>query len=170
MMVISPCTIPRSLMTTLIPMQQDAFKHFMDTAIIGYAEDNVSSGRWPADGAVERSRADYEESLPQGLSTPDNYLFEIRDDQKNIAVGFIWFGLVENNGIKSAFVYDVEVIPEYRRQGYARSAFQALESVVRNLGVKSISLHVFGHNTQAQALYSSLGFQITGINMQKTFE
>ena len=71
------------------------------------------------------------------------------------------------NGLKSAFVYDVEVKSELRRQGYARAAFTALEPIVKALGLSSIGLHVFGHNPGAQALYRSLGYGITGVNMLK---
>lgn len=154
-------------MTTLVPMRQDAFAAYLDSAVAGYAEDNVASGRWPAEGALARSRADFEESLPQGLATPDNFLFEVKDELEGSTVGFLWFAVVEKNGIRSAFVYDVEVRPEFRRQGHARAAFKALEPLVQDLGLSSIGLHVFGHNPGAQALYSSLGYGITGINMLK---
>ena len=36
-----------------------------------------------------------------------------------------------------------------------------------SLGLGSIALHVFGHNPGAQALYQSLGYGVTGFNMQK---
>lgn len=154
-------------MTTLVPMRQEVFTAYRDAAIAGYAKDNVASGRWPAEGALARSRADFEESLPQGLATPDNFLFEIKGEPDGPTVGFIWFAVVEKNGIRSAFVYDVEVRPEFRRQGHARAAFKAIEPLVRGLGLCSIGLHVFGHNPGAQALYSSLGYGVTGTNMLK---
>ena len=154
-------------MTTLVPMQEAAFAVYLNAAVIGYAQDNVASGRWPAEGALARSRADFEASLPQGLATPDNFLFEIKRELTGPTVGFIWFAVVEKNGLRSAFVYDVEVQPEFRRQGHARAAFKALEPLVRDLGLPSIGLHVFGHNPGAQALYSSLGYAVTGTNMLK---
>jgi len=154
-------------MTTLVPMRPEAFTAYLNAAVAGYAEDNVASGRWPAEGALARSRADFEASLPQGLATPDNFLFEIKSELEGPTVGYIWFAVVEKNGIRSAFVYDVEVRSEFRRQGHARAAFKAIEPLVRDLGLSTIGLHVFGHNPGAQALYSSLGYGITGINMLK---
>jgi len=154
-------------MTALVPMRQEAFAAYQESAIVGYAEDNVAAGRWPADDAVARSRADFANSLPQGLATPDNHLFEIKDDPDGPTVGVIWFAVIEKNGIRSAFVYDVEVAPEFRRRGHARAAFEALEPIVRSLGLSSIGLHVFGHNPGAQALYQSLGYGVTGVNMLK---
>ena len=35
------------------------------------------------------------------------------------------------------------------------------------LGVQRIGLHVFGHNTGAQALYARLGYGVTGLNLLK---
>ena len=35
------------------------------------------------------------------------------------------------------------------------------------LGLQGIALHVFGHNTGAQALYGKLGYVPTNINMFK---
>jgi len=149
-------------------MSEDTFQHYRDAAIAGYAEDNVASGRWPAEGALVRSQADFASSLPQGLETPDNYLYEVKADESGPTVGFIWFAVVDKNGLKSAFVYDVEIKPPFRRQGHAEGAFAALEPLVRALGLSSIGLHVFNHNPGAQALYRKLGYEVTSLNMQKS--
>ena len=90
-------------MTVLIPMSAETFQDYRDAAVAGYAEDNVASGRWPAEGAIARSREDFASSLPQGLQTPDNYLYEIRATKSGPTLGFIWFAVVEKNGLKSAF-------------------------------------------------------------------
>ena len=154
-------------MTILVPMSSTIYEQYLDAAVRAYADENVESGRWSADGALERSRDDFSKSLPEGLNTPDNYLFEIKSDEKGPTVGFIWFAVVERHGLKSAFVYDVEVKPEFRRQGHARAAFEALEPLVTELGLSSIGLHVFAHNPGAQALYDELGYKVTSINMLK---
>ncbi len=154
-------------MVILAPMKPNAFAGYRDAAAAGYAEDNVTSGRWPKAGALQRSYEDFDESLPQGLATPDNFLYEVLIKSTGAAVGIIWFAVVVKNGLKSAFVYDVEVRPECRRRGYARMAFTELEPLVSALGLSSIGLHVFGNNPGAQALYQSLGYGVTGINMRK---
>jgi len=45
---------------------------------------------------------------------------------------------------------------------------QALEERVRHLGLSTISLHVFGHNHAARALYEKLGYVTTNVMMSKT--
>jgi ribosomal protein S18 acetylase RimI-like enzyme len=151
----------------LVPMSAAAFAGYVEAAVAGYVEDNVASGRWPEEGALARSRTDFDASLPQGLQTPGNYLLEIRIAATGLTVGSIWFAVQEKHGLRTAFVHDVEVRPEYRRQGHVTAAFQALEPLVRDLGLPSIGLHVFGHNAGAQALYGKLGYEVTGVNMQK---
>ncbi len=155
-------------MTTLVPMSAETYTVYLQYIIKAYAEDNVASGRWPAEGALERSHLDFEKSLPQGLSTPDNYLFEIKQNSTGPTVGVLWFAVIENQGSRSAFVYDLEIKEAFRRQGHAQKAFEALEALVLSMGLNNIGLHVFGHNLEAQALYSKLGYKITGINMAKS--
>lgn len=154
-------------MTVLSPMRPEAYGPYFEAAVRAYAKDNVAAGRWPAQGAVERARADFESSLPQGLATPDNFLFEILASDHGPSVGILWFAIQTRNGLRSAFVYDFEVKPEWQRQGHGLRAFQALEPIVAAMGLSTIGLHVFGHNPGAQALYAKLGYGVTGINMAK---
>jgi ribosomal protein S18 acetylase RimI-like enzyme len=156
--------------TTLAPMSADACVEYRETAISGYAEDNVASGRWPDDGALARSRADFDASLPEGLETPGNYLFEIMETERGPAVGFLWFAIQDKDGLRTAFVQDVEVKPEFQRRGHATAAFGELDLLVCGLGLSRIGLHVFRHNTAAQALHCKLEYRITGVNMLRELE
>ena len=155
-------------MTVLAPMRPEVFADYVESSVAGYAEENVAAGRWPQDGALERSAAEFRELLPRGLATPDNHVFEIKASDDGPTVGFIWFATEDRHGRRGAYVYDVVVDAAHRRQGHARRAFLALEPIVAGLGLNSIGLHVFGHNTGAQALYAELGYVVTGLNMLKT--
>jgi ribosomal protein S18 acetylase RimI-like enzyme len=148
-------------------MQQKSFEAYRLASARGYAEDNVTSGRWPSESAFQRALEDFDQSLPQGLNTPENYVYDIHCEGQEESVGVIWFAAIEKNGIKSAFVYDIEVQASHRRQGHARSAMKLLEPIVLALGLPSIGLHVFRQNLSAQELYRSLGYQVTSINMLK---
>ena len=156
-------------MTVLAPMRPETFEAFLQAAIASYAEDNVAAGRWKSPGALERSRADFKRLLPAGLATPDHYLFEIKLTD-GTTIGSVWFAIEERQGARSAFVYNIEIEEKSRRQGHATRAFRELESVATKLGATSIGLHVFGFNRPAQALYSSLGYNVTGLNMMKRLD
>ena len=153
--------------TVLRPMTPASYAVYLQHAVAGYAEDNVASGRWPAEGALTRSQADFDTLLPQGLATPDHHLFDLHAGADGPVVGFLWFGIDVSRGLRSAFVYDLGIHAPWRRQGHATRAYTALESRVRSFGLDRIGLHVFGFNTEAQALYARLGYGVTGLNLQK---
>lgn len=161
-------------MTTLVAMTADFFSRYLAQAIGGYAAQNVESGRSAPEEAMAQSELEHRRLLPQGQSTPDHYFFEIRDDDRdsndcsgNITVGTLWVAVIDKGGVRSAYIYNIEIDPAYRRQGHAKRAFVALESFVETLGLSTIGLHVFAFNRGAQALYESLGYVVTGLNMQK---
>jgi ribosomal protein S18 acetylase RimI-like enzyme len=153
--------------TVLVPMSLEFYGPYLKDSVERYAEDNISSGRWPGGCALQRSHAAYDALLPKGLATPDNHLFEIKDAAGQTTVGAIWFAVVERSGNRSAHVFDVYIIPEHRRQGHAIRALNALEPRVRELGLSSIGLHVFGDDLGAHSLYAKLGYGVTGIDMLK---
>jgi ribosomal protein S18 acetylase RimI-like enzyme len=153
--------------TALRPMQAAAYPEYLESAICGYAQDNVSARRWPQVGAIERSREDFESLLPRGLDTPDNFLFEILDHKNGPTVGYFWYKLERKYGACSAYVYDLEVRPEHRRQGHAWRALKALELLAAEAGATSIGLNVFANNAAARALYRKLGYRPTNINMSR---
>jgi ribosomal protein S18 acetylase RimI-like enzyme len=155
-------------MTLLCPMPPERYASYMEAAMRSYARENVAAGRWPAQDADERSRADFMALLPQGLATPDQHLFEIRATEDGPPIGHLWFAVEQRLGTRSAFVFDLEILAPYRRRGHAERAFRALEAVAAGLQLSGIGLHVFVHNTAAQALYRKLGYQVTGLNMLKT--
>ncbi len=148
-------------------MRAETFPAYVQAAVAGYAEDNVRCGRWPEQGALDRSLAEFQSLLPQGLATPDNHLFEILAGADGPAVGHLWFAVEDHHGLRSGYVYDVDVDPAHRRQGHARRAFELLEGMAAGFGLARIGLHVFGDNAGAQALYRRLGYTVTGLDMVK---
>jgi RimJ/RimL family protein N-acetyltransferase len=161
-------TVPAAT-TRLQPMRESAYPAYLGAAVAGYAADNVNAGRWPAAGALERSRDEFATLLPLGLATPDHYLFELFGGDAAAPVGWLWVALERRGGSAStsAFVYDIEIEPSQRRRGHARRALQALEPWVNALGAQRLGLHVFADNEGAQALYRQLGFRVTGLNLDK---
>ena len=156
-------------MTTLRPMQVETYSAYVESAIKGYAEENVAAGRWPRAGAIERSRENFESLLPRGLDTPDNFLFEILEERGLIA-GYVWYALERKHGACGAYIYDLEVKPEHRRKGHAYRALKALELVAAEAGATSIGLNVFANNIVAQSLYQKLDYAPTNFNMRKPLE
>ncbi len=150
-------------MITLTPMQQEDFDRVVENEIIGYAAEHVRNGNWPEEGSLERSRKEFETLLPQGIRTPSQYLWSLVDGEQK--VGFIWVEIKDGK----AFIYDFVVEEEYRGKGYGKQSLAAMDEKLQSMNVKTVSLHVFGDNVTAQELYKKMGFEITGIHMQKKY-
>src|SRR5690242_15890492 len=114
-------------MTVIRPMRPESFAAYKAAEVAAFAEDNVACGRWPAEGAHERSLKEFDELLPAGLATPDNHLFEILERSDGQAVGHLWFAVEERNGQQVAFIYDIEIDAAHRRLGHAQRALIELE-------------------------------------------
>ncbi len=156
-------------MVTLEPMTEAEFQSFVEPAIAEYAQGHITDGQWAEEEALEKSRKEFHDLLPDGVSTPNNYLFTLVNASQQ-KVGILWFAMRESQGQRAAFVYDVRIDEAFRRHGYGSQAFRELENRVRALGGNKISLHVFGSNHAAQDMYKKLGYETTNVLMAKTLD
>lgn len=150
-------------MIILEPMQQEDFDRVIETEIRGYAADHVRNGNWPEEGSLERSRKEFESLLPQGVHTSNQYLWSLVDGDRKI--GFIWVHVKDSK----AFIYDFLIDEGFRGQGYGKQTLEAMDEKLQSMDVNSVALHVFGDNITAQELYKKMGFEITGMHMQKKY-
>lgn len=149
-------------MITFEPIQQEDFDKMIDTEIRGYAEEHVRNGNWPAEGALERSKKEFDALLPDGIHSKDQYLWSIVDEDSN-KIGVLWVQVKD----QKAFIYDFVIDEAFRGKGYGKQALIAMDEKLKSMNVESVGLHVFGDNITAQELYKKMGFQITGIHMKK---
>jgi len=154
-------------MIDLIPMDEATYQAYLAWTIPNYAQENIQSGRWSPNVALQRAEEEYRQLLPDGLASHDQYLFSIKDKISGKNVGMLWFGIQERGGKRGAFVYDVKIDEQFRRQGYGEQAFLAMEEKVHALGLETIGLHVFGNNYGARAMYEKLGYVATNVMMSK---
>lgn len=154
-------------MVRLVPMSKSDLYAYLDNAIPGYAEDNVKAGYWSKEEALEKSRDVYKKLLPDGLNTKNEYLYQIRDMETDQDIGVIWLNVKADMLIPSGFIYDIELGEEFRGKGFGKQAMLAIEEKARELGLKSIGLHVFAHNAVAKRLYENIGYEVKSQNMTK---
>ena len=151
-------------------MAQEDFTPFLAAGIRDYAKQKVASGEWTPEEAAQLSQADHDRLLPDGLKSPDQHLFTVRDAASGEPVATLWLALRPKAGRVEGYIYDVEVHEPFRGRGYGRSTMLAGIEKARELGAESVGLHVFGHNAPARALYRSLGFVETNVSMSLDLE
>ncbi len=151
-------------MSKLIPMTQPEYETFLERTIPEYAAEHVRAGNWTESESLEKSRKEFEDLLPQRLKTEDNYLYTLVDGEE--PVGMIWVKVKRQPSI-SGFIYDVYVNEGYRGKGYGKSLMLLLEEKAREMGLRSLELHVFGSNHVARKLYETIGYETTNVSMSK---
>ncbi len=148
-------------------MTDDEYSRWVTTSIAGYAESFVQNATMTAAEAAERSERDFAELLPDGRDTPEQHLWTVTDASTGDVVGSLWINVRDRGIGRAAFVYDIEMDEGQRGKGYGRATMLAGEVAAKDLGATTMGLNVFGFNTTAINLYTSLGYEVTSQNMMK---
>jgi ribosomal protein S18 acetylase RimI-like enzyme len=106
-------------------------------------------------------------SFPDGAQSPGNEVFHVMNEA-GAAVGYLWIGQDVSADPGAWWVWDVVINPDQRGQGFGRAAMLRGEEYARSQGAHSLGLSVFGFNTGARGLYTSLGYETTSVKMLKT--
>jgi ribosomal protein S18 acetylase RimI-like enzyme len=145
-------------------MNENDYQRFLDYAIANYAEEKTRAGNYAVEDAMQLSAREYQQLLPDGVDTHDNYLLSIINEH-NQKAGFIWLALQQTGVLRTLTVVNILVYEQFRRRGYATQALRLAEEKARALGIERVTLQVFGHNTLAQSLYEKMGYRATNIYM-----
>ena len=148
-------------------MTKKEFQSYINTVIDELPKEFIRAGVRDQKKAIRQAKEQIERILPNGLETPNNFHYSILDKDTSNKVGILWYEIREKEGIKHAFICDISINKNHRRKGYGTQAFQVLEKEVKNKGISTIKLHVFGHNKKAITLYKKLGYKATNVLMSK---
>ncbi|MFK4729334.1 GNAT family N-acetyltransferase [Agromyces mediolanus] len=152
---------------TLRAMTPEEYEEWQTGVAEEYAAEQIASGAWAADGAIERARGENDALLPDGVATPRMLLLLGLDDDGE-PVGRAWVGLDHPRGAAGvAFLYAFEIVEERRGSGLGRALLSAVEQATLAAGVEALELNVFGSNAPAIGLYSSSGYTVTTQQMRK---
>lgn len=148
-------------------MTKKEFKSYINTVIDELPKEFIRAGVRDQKKAIRQAKEQIERILPNGFETPNNFLYSILDNATSNKVGILWYEIREKEGIKHVFICDISINKDHRRKGYGTQTFQVLEKEVKNKGISTIKLHVFGHNKLAITLYKKLGYKATNVIMSK---
>ena len=148
-------------MVTLRPLRDDEYEAWDAAHREEYERGLVEFAGMARNEARAKVAHDVDAVLPEGLATPEVWLWVIEADGRR--VGTVWLGI---RGA-APWLYDITVEPDERGRGYGRAAMLALEDEVRRLGHETVTLNVWGGNDVARGLYRSLGYVEESVHMRK---
>lgn len=151
----------------LVELDDAPYREYRQHLVRDYAADKVRAGAWSKSEAESRATRDVDGLLPEGPATRNHFLYSVRDDAAGAEVGTVWFALRDAGVGRFVWIYDIIIHENFRRKGYASRTLELVEARAKELGAKSVELHVFGHNHGAQALYEKVGYKVTSITMAK---
>ena len=152
---------------SLVELDDAPYRAYRDHLVRDYAADKVRAGAWSESEAQIRAAKDVDGLLPEGPATQGHFLYSVREDAADAEVGTVWFALRDSGVGRYVWIYDIIINESFRRRGYASRTLELVEARAKELGAKSVELHVFGHNQGAQALYEKVGYSVTSITMAK---
>lgn len=153
-----------------VEMTQGEYNSWYQVTVKDRAADLVRAGNADEEHALESISKQFDEVLPKGLYTPEQYVRSIVDASSGQKVGVIWYGVAPRRPPNLLFLSELWVKEEFRGMGYGTASLALLEEKARQLGKSRIALHVFGHNMRAQKLYQSAGYVATNISMAKNLQ
>lgn len=154
-------------MIELIRMTEEEFEPFMELSQADHIRGQVQAGYWQPEEGQAKMQQMVARFLPQGMDTPGMNFFTIHDPDSGENVGALWYWITEREGQKLVFVMDIQVYEDFKRRGYGSQAFQVMERQALEMGIKTVALSVFSHNTPARSMYEKLGYVGEGESMMK---
>lgn len=157
-----------SVMVRLENMNDSDYDEYVKSGVKNYADENVKSGAWTPEEAMEKATEQFKGFLPKGKNTENNYFFNIVDEATSKKIGILWYAYFPRGNERSGgFIFDIIVYDEFRGKGLGKETMLALEEKAREMGHEKIGLHVFAHNKVAVNLYEKVGYKVTDLMMYK---
>ncbi|WP_257348321.1 GNAT family N-acetyltransferase [Pseudalkalibacillus decolorationis] len=146
-------------------MNEQEFMNFRARSLKEYTQEISENYDITLERASEQASKQFNELLSDGQHTEDHFIFKLVDDQLQKSVGVIWYFFDKDE--KKAFIYEIWMDPTHRGKGYGSEAIEMYHKRAKDLGARKVGLHVFGKNAGAIKLYNRLGYEATGIVMEK---
>jgi ribosomal protein S18 acetylase RimI-like enzyme len=134
------------------------FQASLEEGIRRHASECVRTALWKEAVALEESRREFAELLPQGSDTPGFHFCSVVNAEDSSRIGETWY-TVQTKGGKIHFWVDwLWIAPPHRRRGHASEVLALLSARAAELGAERIGLGVMDDNDAAKALYARFGF------------
>ncbi len=151
---------------TLREMTEDEYRSWVDEVQDRVVRELI--GSMPEEEARATAARGIAQYLPHGVATPRHTLV-IAEDAAGAPVGNAWVGPDPHRGDASdaAWLYDIDVRPHARRNGYGSAILAEVEALVVRDGKTRLGLNAVGTNDAAIALYRKSGYAVSTMQMSK---
>jgi ribosomal protein S18 acetylase RimI-like enzyme len=151
---------------TLREMTVDEYQAYVEEVQAAVVRELVAA--MPEEEARAKAAGGIAQYLPDGVATPHHTLV-IAEDAAGNPVGNAWVGPDPHRaeGSDAAWLYDINVYPQARRNGYGSAILTEVEVMVRRDGKARLGLNVVATNEAAIALYRKNGYVVTTMQMSK---
>lgn len=160
------------MVTELQAMPVDRLPGWIEGVRRDYEQSRIHSGD-SREVAARKARTSMDESFPGGVVAPGHLVYDVvavdddnEDGDGGVVVGYLWISR-KNDAEDAWWVSDISIDEQYRGKGYGRAAMLLAETAAAEHGGATLGLNVFGYNTAARALYESLGYEVTAVQMRK---
>lgn len=151
--------------TKLREMTEKEFDSYLAYLIPDYAKDVSENLMIPFEKAEKDAEKLMSDLFPNKQNSAGQHVYHIYSLEFDKNVGVIWYNIqTESN---KAFIYHILIHEAFRKKGFASLVLQELETILKESGVTSMGLNVFGTNPNAQRLYEKLGYKIASTAMGK---
>lgn len=143
-------------MIKLKKMTEKDFEIYKEWSLKDYANALIESGMEIELDPYEEAKAQFQEILPDGLRSKDNFLY-IAQNESYEDLGIIWYQINPRNH-SLGFICDFTIYEKHRRKGYGTQVLLAIEEDARQHGIQMMRLSVFKYNIPACELYYKCGY------------
>ena len=151
-------------MLALARFEPQALADWLSEQGAAYLEERVASGDDRA-SAGRRVGEDRRLLFPGDAPAPGQFVYRLLDD--GVAVGVLWIGEEQDAPPEHWWVWTIEIDEPFRGRGFGRAGIELAEEESRRHGATQLGLNVFGDNHVARSLYTSLGYEISRLQMHK---
>lgn len=140
-------------------MTDEEFEKFYQWSIGNHVRELMEEMHISQEEAFRHTKDEVNEMLPNGMSTENNYLMTIENNDTKAPVGFVWTLHEKTEGKEQSFLCDFIIFEPERRKGYATEALKVVEKEAAEAGCKESVLFVADTNYAARDLYKKCGYQ-----------
>lgn len=147
----------------LRPMTSAELAAYRSNQVADYITQRVEFGGEDRAEAARVATEQHAEFFPDGVPADRHHLFTCRDEN-DARVGVLW---LFQRSDTTVWIYDIEVDAAVRGRGFGRALMIAAERWAESQGATVVELNVFGGNTVARHLYTSLGYAESSVHMTR---